>query len=109
MKLHCFMCASPLFPDDGVRDRKTHEHYFEQSHAFANQEGVEFTVIQNGCWFSTKNVNVIRNPILKSLAYNWLVCDANCQGTYWLFFPEDCLVKPKGWKEIKHHMEKSKT
>lgn len=108
MKLHCFVCASPLFPDDMGRDRKAHEHYFDQSIASAQQGGVELTVIQNGCSFPTKNVSRIQNPIIKSLAYNWLVCDANCQGDYWLFLPEDCYVKPKGWKEIQRHMEKGK-
>lgn len=108
MKLHCFVCASPLFPDDLVRDQKAHTHYLEKNVASAEAGGVELTVIQNGCSFSTKSVHRIQNPLVKSLAYNWLVCDANCQGDYWLFLPEDCYVKPKGWQEIHRHMEKGK-
>ncbi|MDT7041801.1 hypothetical protein [Candidatus Nitronereus thalassa] len=108
MKLHGFMCASPLFPDDRERDRNAHEYYLKHSQASAQEAGVELTVIQNGCSFSTKGLGYVRNPVIKSLAYNWLVCDANCQGDYWLFLPEDCVVKPKGWQEIRRHMEKGK-
>jgi len=107
MKLHCFVCASPLFPEDLVRDQNIHEQYLEKNFA-AKQSGVLLTVIQNGCSFPTKAVSYIRNPITKSLAYNWLVCDANCEGDYWLFLPEDCQIKPKGWQEIQRHMEKGK-
>lgn len=107
MKLHCFVCASPLFPDDMVRDQKIHEQYLNQAIS-AQRHGVMFTVIQNGCSFPTNTIRSIRNPITKSLAYNWLICDANCEGDYWLFLPEDCYVTSKGWQEIQRHMEKGK-
>ena len=109
MKLHCFVCASPLFPDDSARDQKVHLYYLEQNIASARESGVTLTVIQNGCSFPTKEVSRIQNPLVKSLAYNWLVCDTNCEGDYWLFLPEDCYVKPKGWQEIHRHMGKGKT
>ena len=108
MKLHCFVCASPLFPDDLPRDQKAHGYYLDQAVTAVHQGGVALTVIQNGCSFPTAEVSYIRNPIIKNLVYNWLICDANCNGDYWIFLPEDCYVKAKGWHEIKRNMEKNK-
>ena len=31
MKLHCFLCDSPLFPDDQLRDQELHLRYLEPS------------------------------------------------------------------------------
>ena len=87
MKLHCFVCASPLFPDDVPRDQKAHGHYLDQAVTAAHQGGVALTVIQNGCSFSTGEVSYIRNTIRKNVAYNWLLCDLNCNGDYWIFLP----------------------
>jgi len=44
---------------------------------------------------------VIRNPTPKSLAYNYLLCDANCDGDYWVFLPEDCRITPEGWEAVR--------
>ncbi len=107
MKLHCFLCASPLFPDDRLRDQELHSQYYKKNRE-ATPDDVMLSVIQNGCTFPIQEGGCIRNPFVKSIAYNWLLCDANCQGDYWLFLPEDCLVKPEGWREIQRHMRKGK-
>jgi len=107
MKLHCFLCASPLFPDDLKRDQELHLRYLEMNKK-STPGDVMLSVIQNGCTFPVQDVGCIRNPLVKGLAYNWLLCDANSQGEYWLFLPEDCYVKPKGWEEIQRHMRKGK-
>jgi hypothetical protein len=70
--------------------------------------GVEVTVLQNGCEFPTLGLGLIRNPMPKNVAYNWLLCDANCKEEYWLFLPGDCRILPHGWIEIRKHMEKHK-
>ena len=108
LRLHCFLCASPLLREDWAKDHEIHLSYFKRNVNSIPQDEVVLTVIQNGCKFSTKEVKCIRNPLVKNLAYNWLLCDANCQGDYWLFLPEDCLVKPLGWEQIKKHMKKAK-
>lgn len=108
MKLHCFVCASPLFPDDKKRDDTLHVHYLRSVLETVPAEGVRVTVIQNGCDFPTLGVNFIRNPLLKNVAYNWLVCDANCEGEYWIFLPEDCRILADGWIEIRKHLQRGK-
>lgn len=108
MKLHCFVCASPLFPEDKDRDERLHVHYLRSVLETLPSEGVEVTVIQNGCDFSALGLSFIRNPIMKNVAYNWLISDANCKGDYWLFLPEDCRVLADGWREIRKHMRKGK-
>lgn len=107
MKLHCFLCASPLFPDDLKRDQELHLCYLETNKK-STPGDVMLSVIQNGCTFPVQDVGCIRNPFVKGIAYNWLLCDVNSQGEYWLFLPEDCYVKPKGWEEIQRHMRKGK-
>lgn len=102
------MCASPLFPSDRDRDEALHVNYLRSVLDTLPAEGVELTVIQNGCEFPTLGVDFIRNPILKNVAYNWLICDANCKMEYWVFLPEDCRILPNGWAEIRKHMEKGK-
>ena len=108
MKLHCFVCASLLFPHDRSRDEQFHLNYLRKVLETVPEEGVEVTVIQNGCEFPTLGAGLIRHPFPKNVAYNWLVCDANCAGDYWLFLPEDCRILPDGWLEIRKHMEKGK-
>ena len=107
MKLHCFVCASLLFPSDRIRDEEFHLNYL-RTLLETVPEGVEVTIIQNGCEFPTLGAGLIRQPFPKNVAYNWLVCDANCNGDYWLFLPEDCRILPRGWSEIGKHMEKQK-
>ena len=108
LRLHCFVCASPLFPDDWVKDQEIHLSYLKRNIDSIPQDEVILTVIQNGCKFPIQQVSCIRNPLVKNVAYNWLLCDTNCQGDYWLFLPEDCLVKPLGWEQIQRHMKKAK-
>jgi len=108
VKLHCFVCASPLFPEDLLRDQELHAWYWTKTLESAPLDDIFLTVIQNGCSFPIEEGNCIRNPLVKSLAYNWLLCDENCRGDYWLFLPEDCYIKPKGWQEIHRHMRKGK-
>lgn len=107
-RLHCFVCASPLFLEDWSKDQEIHLKYLVRNIASIPQDDVILTVIQNGCDFPSEKVACIRNPMAKSVAYNWLLCDANCQGDYWLFLPEDCYVKPHGWEKIKQHVKKDK-
>lgn len=100
-KLHCFICATVVYPNDPEADRKYHSYYLRaQFEAFENT-GIQLTLIQNGCEFPSLGIPALRNPIPKSLAYNYLVCDANCTGNYWVFLPEDCRVTPKGWEAIR--------
>jgi len=108
VKLHAFVCASPLFPDDLPKDQKFHLDYLREQVNSTPRDSVQLTVIQNGCSFPVADCEVIRNPMVKSLAYNWLLCDANCQGDYWLFLPEDCQVSDFGWNAIVRHMNKGK-
>ena len=106
MKLHCFVCTSPLYLNDYDRDRSLHQHYLEAHQRSYPQEWVFLSIIQNGCEFPTGTTDFIRNPIPKNIAYNWLLCDANCREDYWLFLPEDCQVSDQGWLEIRKQMEK---
>jgi hypothetical protein len=108
MKLHCFVCASPLFPDNWERDEALHVRYLQAQVEGLSMDDVEVTVLQNGCEFPTGGLGFIRNPIPKNVAYNWLLCDANCKEEYWVFLPEDCRILPDGWIEIRKHMEKGK-
>lgn len=108
LRLHCFICASPLFPDDWSKDQDLHVNYLKKNVESIPQDKVLLTVIQNGCDFDTQKVERIRNPLVKSVAYNWLLCDANCQGDYWLFLPEDCMIKPHGWEQIGKHVDRRK-
>lgn len=108
MKLHGFICASQLYPNDKPKDEAIHVKYFTAAVQDYPRDWVRLTVIQNGCEFSTAGVGVIRHPFPKNLGYNWLLCDANCEADYWLFVPEDCLISPRGWEEIRKHMDKGK-
>ena len=100
MKPHCFICATLTFPDDPTAEQKYHAFFLHaQISAFQNT-GVQITLIQNGTDYPSLGVPVIRNPILKSLAYNYLLCDANCTGDYWIFLPEDCRITPQGWEAV---------
>jgi len=101
MKLHCFICATVVFPDDPEADLKHHGYYLHAQVAAFQKTGVQLTLIQNGCEFPSLGIPVIRNPIPKSLAYNYLLCDANCAGDYWVFLPEDCRITPEGWEAIR--------
>lgn len=111
MKLHVFICASPLYPQDKQRDEALHIKYLER---LINQcpldwvDWAQLTILQNGCVFPHQQVGVLRNPIPKNVSYNWLFCDANCEEDYWLFLPEDCVVSQQGWDAIRQHMEKGK-
>jgi len=106
MNLHVFICASLLHPQDLTRDEELHGNYLARHREAIPEEGMLTTVIQNGCRFAHSGFQLIRNPIVKSVAYNWLLCDANCERDYWLFLPEDCLVHPQGWEDIRRHMDK---
>ena len=108
MRLHSFVCASPLYPDDRSRDEALHAEYFKANAQAYPRDWVRLTVIQNGCEFPTAGVTAIRHPFPKNIAYNWFVCDANCEEDYWLFLPEDCQILPRGWEEIRKHMDKGK-
>ena len=101
MKLHCFICATITFPDDPVAEQKHHGYYLHAQVAAFQRAGVQLTLIQNGCEFPSLGIQVIRSPIPKSLAYNYLLCDANCVGDYWVFLPEDCRITPDGWEAIR--------
>jgi hypothetical protein len=101
MKLHCFICATVVFPDDLDSDLKHHGYYLHAQVAAFQKTGVQLTLIQNGCEFPSLGIPVIRNPIPKSLAYNYLLGDANCAGDYWVFLPEDCRITPEGWEAIR--------
>jgi hypothetical protein len=100
MKLHCFVCASPLYPDDRARDERLHSYYAQAQIDSMQGREVDLTFIQNGCEFPTQGFPFIRNPFPKNIAYNWLLCDYNCRGDYWMFLPEDCMVLPLGCSEI---------
>jgi hypothetical protein len=108
MKLHVFLCASPLYPEDRQRDESLHVDYLDHHVKHYPQDWTRLSVIQNGCSFPHRSIGFIRNPIPKNVSYNWLVCDANCEGDYWLFLPEDCLISSEGWPIIRKHMEKGK-
>ena len=108
LRLHCFLCASPLFTEGWEQDHELHLSLLRKNVDSLPEDDVLLTVIQNGCDFPTGEIGYIRNPIVKSVAYNWLLCDANCQGNYWLFLPEDCYIKPYGWEQIKSHMNRGK-
>ncbi len=108
MKLHVFVCASPLYPQDRQRDEALHVEYLEQQLGHYPEEWVRLCVMQNGCVFSHRKTGVLCNPFPKNVSYNWLLCDANCEEDYWMFLPEDCLVSPEGWTAIRQHMEKGK-
>ena len=90
MRLHCFICATVAFPDDLEADLKHHGYFLHAQVAAFQKTGVPLTLIQNGCEFPSLGFPVLRNPVPKSLAYNYLLCDANCAGDYWVFLPEDC-------------------
>ena len=108
MKLHCFICASALFPDDKKKDQDIHDGYLKKNIETTPLDNMILTVIQNGCRFPAENIDCLRNPVVKSVAYNWLLCDSNCQGDYWLFLPEDCQVTSYGWEQINREIEKGK-
>lgn len=108
MRLHCFLCASPLSTGGWEQDHELHLSFLRKNVNSLPKGDVILTIIQNGCVFHTEDIGYIRNPIAKNVAYNWLVCDANCQGDYWLFLPEDCYIKPYGWEQIKNHINKGK-
>ena len=101
MRLHCFVCASPLFPNDAPSDERLHTYYAQAQISSIQGQDLELTFIQNGCQFPTFGHMYIRHPFPKNLAYNWLVCDYNCRGDYWVFLPEDCAISPQGWNEIR--------
>jgi len=101
MRLHCFICATVSYPNDPEADRKYHSHYLQAQVAAFEKTEVQLTVIQNGCEFPSLGIPVLRNPIPKSLSYNYLVSDANCVGNYWVFLPEDCRITPKGLEAIR--------
>ncbi len=101
MKLHCFVCASPLYPDDPTTEERLHSWYAKEQISSIEGQDIQLTFIQNGCEFSTQGFPFIRNPFPKNIAYNWLLCDYNCQGDYWMFLPEDCRVLPQGWSEVR--------
>ena len=107
--LSCFVCASPLYKDDPDRDKTLHVSYLDAHIKSCPPHWVELSVIQNGCEFPTGTTNFIRNPFPKNIAYNWLLCDANCHKDYWLFLPEDCLISSKGWLEIRKRIERGVT
>jgi hypothetical protein len=98
MRLHCFICATVVFPEDLVADLKHHSYFLHAQVAALQKTGVQLTLIQNGCDYPTLGIPVIRNPIAKNVAYNWLLCDANCTGDYWVFLPEDCRITAAGWE-----------
>lgn len=101
MKLHCFICATVVFPDDPNADLKHHAYYLHAQVAAFQKTGVSLTLIQNGCEFPSLGIPVIRNPIPKNVAYNLLLCDVNCAGDYWVFLPEDCRITAEGWEAIR--------
>ena len=108
MKLHVFVCASPLYSQNRQRDEALHVEYLEQQLVHYPAEWVRLSVLQNGCVFPHRQTGLLRNPFPKNVSYNWLLCDANCEEEYWLFLPEDCLVSQQGWDTIRLHMEKGK-
>jgi len=101
MRLHCFICATVVFPEDLVADLKHHSYFLHAQVAALQKTGVQLTLIQNGCDYPTLGITVIRNPIAKNVAYNWLLCDANCASDYWVFLPEDCRITAAGWEAIR--------
>jgi hypothetical protein len=108
MTLHVFLCASPLYPQDRQRDEALHVEYLDRQIESCTLDWVRITIIQNGCRFPHRSIGVLRNPIAKNVSYNWLVCDVNCEGEYWLFLPEDCRISRDGWEAIGEHMQKGK-
>ncbi len=101
MNLHCFICATVVYPNDHAVDLKLHAYYLHAQVAAFQKTGVSLTLIQNGCEFPSLRIPVLRTPIPKSLAYNYLLCDANCAGDYWVFLPEDCRITAQGWEAIR--------
>ena len=101
MRLHCFICATVAFPEDLEADLKHHGYFLHAQVAAFQKTGVPLTLIQNGCEFPSLGFPVLRNPVPKSLAYNYLLCDANCAGDYWVFLPEDCRITQDGWEAIR--------
>ena len=101
MKLHCFICATVVFPEDLEADLKHHGYFLHAQVTAFQKTDVQLTVIQNGCEFPSLGIPVIRNPVPKSLAYNYMLCDANCAGDYWVFLPEDCRITAEGWEAIR--------
>ncbi|TLY35609.1 MAG: hypothetical protein E6K60_10385 [Nitrospirae bacterium] len=101
MKLHCFICATVVFPDDPVAELKHHSYFLHAQVAAFQKMSVQLTLLQNGCEFPSLGIPVLRNPMPKSLAYNYLLCDANCSGDYWVFLPEDCRITSEGWEAIR--------
>jgi hypothetical protein len=101
MKLHCFICATVVFPDDPIADLKHHSYFLHAQVAALQKTPVQLTLIQNGCEFPSLGIPVIRNPIPKSVTYNYLLCDANCAGDYWIFLPEDSRITDDGWEAIR--------
>ena len=101
MKLHCFICATVVFPNDPDAELQHHNYFLHAQVAALQKTGVQLTLIQNGCEFPSLGIPVIRNPIPKSVGYNYLLCDANCAGDYWVFLPEDCRITPNGWAAIR--------
>jgi hypothetical protein len=101
MKLHCFICATVVFPADPLADLKLHSYFLHAQIAALQKTPVQLTLIQNGCEFPSLGVPVIRNPIPKCVGYNYLLCDANCSGDYWIFLPEDSRITEDGWEAIR--------
>ena len=101
MKLHCFICATVVFPQDPDAELKHHSYFLHAQVAALQKTSVQLTLIQNGCEFPSLGIPVIRNPIPKSVAYNYLLCDANCAGDYWIFLPEDSRITEEGWEAIR--------
>ena len=101
MKLHCFICATVVYPHDPAADLKHHGYFLHAQVAAFQKSGAQLTLLQNGCEFPALGIPVIRNPLPKSLAYNYLLCDTNCAGDYWIFLPEDCRITAKGWEAIR--------
>lgn len=98
MKPHCFICSTVVFPNDPDADLKHHSYFLHAQVAALQKTPVQLTLIQNGCEFPSLGIPVIRNPIPKSVAYNYLLCDANCAGDYWIFLPEDSRITEEGWE-----------
>ena len=101
MRLHCFICATVVFPNSPEADLQHHNYFLHAQVAALQKTGVQLTLIQNGCEFPSLGIPVIRNPIPKSVGYNYLLCDANCAGDYWVFLPEDSRITANGWEAIR--------
>ncbi|RMH37850.1 MAG: hypothetical protein D6690_01800 [Nitrospirae bacterium] len=108
MTIQCFICATCLDPVDSRRDAQFHEFYLAEHKKLAQKEDLGLVILQNGCLFATSGLPVLRNPLVKSVAYNWLLCDSNCTADYWVFLPEDCRITARGWATIRRHIKKNK-